>query len=153
MKQILIINGHPNPDSLCHAIVDAYQKGALEVGATCRVIHLCDLQFDPILKFGYRKRTELEPDLLIAQESILAASHIVFVYPNWWGTFPALLKGFIDRTFLPGFAFQYREGSPFWDKLLKGKTASLLITTDTPNWYNWLFYKRAGQKVMQNSVF
>ena len=57
------------------------------------------------------------------QQDILWADHLVFVYPNWWSTVPALLKGLIDRMFVPGFAFKYRENSPFWDKLLKGKTA------------------------------
>jgi NAD(P)H dehydrogenase (quinone) len=144
MKNILIINGHPNPDSLCTALAMSYHNGAVQSGAFSKLVNLYDLHFDPILRYGYRQRTELEPDLVQIQHDILQANHIVFVYPVWWATYPALFKGFIDRVFLPKFAFQYREKSVFWDKLLKGKTASIITTSDTPAWYNWLVYRNAG---------
>ncbi len=52
---------------------------------------------------------------------------------------PALLKGFIDRTFLPNFAFKYRKNSALWDKLLAGRSARLLVTMDSPPWYfKWI---------------
>ena len=97
------------------------------------------MDFNPNLQFGYRKRTELEPDLLKAQEDFKWADHIVWVYPVWWGSVPAIMKGFIDRVFLPGFAFKKREGSLFWDKYLTGKTARLICTMDQPTWYYKLF--------------
>jgi len=51
-----------------------------------------------------------------------------------------LLKGFFDRVFLPGFAFKYHEGKAFPDKLLRGRSAHLLVTMDTPPWYyRWVF--------------
>src|SRR5690606_10923772 len=62
------------------------------------------------------------------------------------------LKGFIDRTFLPGFAFKYREDSVWWDKLLAGKSARLIVTSDTPSWYNKVMYKQAGHNVMKNNI-
>ena len=144
MKNILIINGHPDKESLCSALAEAYAAGVKESGAEYNLLHLADLQFNPILQHGYRKRTDLEPDLLMARELITKADHLVFVYPIWWATEPALLKGFIDRTFLPGFAFNPRENSPLWDKLLTGKTARLIVTMDAPKWYNTLFYRNAG---------
>lgn len=68
------------------------------------------------------------------------------------GTMPAILKGFIDRIFLPGFAFKYRNHSSLWDKLLKGKTAHLIVTSDTPSWYNKLIYRSAGHSVMKRNI-
>lgn len=100
---------------------------------------MVDLTFNPILKYGYRKRTELEPYLVDALEKIKAAQHLVWFFPMWWYGVPALLKGFIDRVFLPGIAFEYLEGKPFPKKLWKGKTAHLIMTADTPRWYDWLF--------------
>lgn len=152
MLKILIINGHPDKGSFCFALAESYKKGADSSGVDCKLLNLIDLQFNPILTYGYRKISPLEPDLLQAQRDILDANHLVFVYPNWWATFPALLKGFIDRVFLPGFAFKYHEKGPFWDKLLKGKTARLIVTMDTPQWYYWLINKNAGYNAMKIGV-
>ncbi len=151
MKKILIINGHPDKKSLCHAFTDAYQKGA-QGTAEVRRIDLVDLQFDPILRYGYRVPHELEPDLLKAQQDILWAEHLVWVYPIWWGTFPALLKGFLDRVLLPGFAFKYHKTDPFWDKLLKGRTARVITTMDTPGFFYRIMYAYAGHKIMNRQV-
>lgn len=152
MKKILIIMGHPNKETLCGSLAESYKKGALKSGAEVREIFVSDLKFDPILHLGYKEIQDLEPDLVDAQELIKWAEHLVFVYPTWWATMPALLKGFIDRTFLPGFAFKYRENSSFWDKFLIGKTARLIITMDAPAWYNFLFYGNAGQKAMKRAT-
>jgi putative NADPH-quinone reductase len=153
MHNILIINGHPDKESLCTELANSYKRGAdSNKDIICDLIHLYDLDFDPILRYGYRQRTVLEPDLLKAQEAIMAADHLVFVYPTWWATFPALLKGFIDRVFLPGFAFKYRENSVFWDKLLKGKTARLIVTMDAPDWYYWLVNKSPGHNAMKKGT-
>lgn len=148
-KKILIIQGNPNPSSYCSALAMAYYEGAVQEGAEVRIINLHELIFNPNLAFGYSKRTELEPDLLEAQAAIKWADHLVFVYPTWWGTLPALLKGFLDRILLPGFAFKYREGSVLWDKLLSGKTARLIVTTDTPIWYNRFVYGQPGHRAMK----
>ena len=152
MKKILIINGHPDKESFCFELARKYKTGADSSGAECKIVNLIDLEFSPILEFGYRKRTELESDLLKVQDDILEASHLVFVYPNWWGTQPALLKGFIDRVFLPKFAFEYRENSLLWDKLLKEKTGRLIVTMDTPKWYYKLVSGSPGHKAMKKGI-
>ena len=139
MKKILIINGHPDPESLNFALAAAYKKGALASGAEVREIVIRDLKFDPNLSMGYRQRTELEHDLLEAWEKIQWCEHMVWVHPVWWGGLPAITKGFIDRMFLPGFAFQYRENSSMWDKLLKGRSARIITTLDYPIWYYRFF--------------
>jgi putative NADPH-quinone reductase len=152
MKKILIINGHPDKLSLCFGLAESYKKGAESTGAECKLVNLVDLKFNPVLMNGYRERTELEPDLLKIQQDIVDANHLVFVYPTWWGTYPALLKGLIDRVFLPQFAFKYREGSLFWDKLLKGKSARLIVTMDTPVWYYSLIYRSPGHNSMKKTI-
>jgi putative NADPH-quinone reductase len=152
MKKVLIINGHPDKESFCYALAAIYKKGADASGAPCKLVNLTELEFNPVLKFGYRHRTELEPDLVTIQHDISESDHIVIVYPNWWSTYPALLKGFIDRVFLPKFAFAYRDNSPLWDKLLTGKTARLIVTMDTPKWYYWLINRNAGHHAMKVGV-
>ena len=114
---------------------------------------ITDLIFNPNLQFGYQKRTELEPDLLDAWEKIKWADHLVWVHPVWWGGLPAITKGFIDRLFLPGFAFQYRENSVWWDKLLIGKTAHIITTLDQPSWYYWFAFGRPSVNQLKNPLW
>ena len=136
---ILVINGHPDPESYNWALAEAYTKGAQKSGAVVQTIQIGRLNFNPNLEYGYRKRTELEPDLLKAQEQLKWADHIVWVYPVWWGSVPAIMKGFLDRVLLPGFAFKKREGSLWWDKYFTGKTSRIICTMDQPPWfYRWI---------------
>jgi NAD(P)H dehydrogenase (quinone) len=152
MKKILIINGHPNPDSFNFGIAESYKKGAETSGAIIESITITSLNFNPNLKFGYQKRTELEPDLLESWEKIKRADHLVWIHPVWWGGLPAITKGFIDRLFLPGMAFQYRENSVWWDKLLKGKTAHIITTLDQPSWYYRFVYGRPSVNQLKKST-
>lgn len=151
-KKIVIINGHPNKDSLCSALADAYKKGALGSGADVREIIVADLAFDVNLRYGYTKRIELEPDLLDAWEKIKWADHLVWVHPVWWGGLPAITKGFLDRLFLPGMAFKYRDNSVWWDKLLTGKTARIITTLDQPGWYYRLMFGRPSVNQLKRSA-
>lgn len=144
MKKILIIDGHPNSESLCASLAKAYKEGSTSGNTEVKDLIIRDLNFNPNLQFGYQKRTELEPDLLKAWELIQWADHLVWVHPIWWGGLPAMLKGFIDRLFLPGMAFKYRENSVWWDKLLKGKTGHIIYTIDQPYWYYWLINGKPG---------
>jgi len=143
-KRILLILGHPSSESLCGALAERYAQSALAAGHEVRQLRLGELVFDPVLREGYRQIQTLEDDLSAAQSDILWAEHLTLVYPIWWGGIPALLKGFFDRVLLPGFAFKYRKGKAFPDKLLKGRTAHLLVTMDTPPWYYRLIYRMPG---------
>jgi putative NADPH-quinone reductase len=149
-KRILLILGTPKRDSLCHALAEAYSHGARSKSHVVRQLRLGEMQFDPILRDGYDQSQSLEPDLLEAQRLIHWAEHLVFVYPVWWGGLPALLKGFFDRVFLPGFAFRYRNRSQLWDKLLSGRSADLLVTLDTPRWYfRWIYGAPAHRQMVR----
>ncbi|AUC16114.1 NAD(P)H dehydrogenase [Tenacibaculum sp. SZ-18] len=139
---VLIINGHPDEESFNSALSESYYQGAKLSNTQVEVINLRDLKFNPSLQFGYRKRTELEPDLKVAVEQIKNTDHLVWVFPIWWGGMPAILKGFIDRTFLPGITFEIKEGKFQPKKLLKRKTARLIITSDSPRWYYRVFINR-----------
>ena len=151
-KRILVILGHPANESFCGALANSYVMGAKSAGNEVQLITLGSLSFDPVLHNGYAMIQKLEPDLVAGQAAITWAQHIVFVYPIWWGAMPALLKGFIDRLFLPGFAFKYREGSQFWDRLLSGRSAHLLVTMDTPPWYFRWVYRMPGHNQMKRTI-
>jgi len=101
---------------------------------------------------GFIKDTEPEPDILKAQELITRVNHLVWVYPTWWATMPALMKSFIEQTFLPDFAFKYKKSIKFvkWEKYLKGKSARLISTMDSPPWFYKLFIKDPGFKTLKD---
>ena len=149
---ILVINGHPDKSSFCQALADNYKLGCEQAGGNCELVNLADLNFNPVLKYGYNIKMELEPDLVQLQKLILEADHLVFVFPIWWGTYPAIFKGFIDRIFLPGFAFKYKSGSLLHEQKLKGKRATVITTMDTPRWYYFFFYKRPAYYSIKKSV-
>jgi len=129
-KKIFILLGHPDKDSFNCTLADEYQRGAEEAGHEVRRMNISDLQFDPILHFGYRVIQELEPDLKSFQENVRWSDHFVIFYPSWWSTMPALLKGLFDRVWIPGFAYHF-TGEFTWDKLLKGRSATMFVTSDT----------------------
>lgn len=152
MKKILIINGHPDKESFSFGLSEAYKKGAEKSNAEIKEINIRELTFNPNLEFGYRKRTELEPDLLDAQDKIKWADHIVWVYPVWWSSVPAIMKGFLDRILLPGFAFKKRENSLLSDKCLTGKSARIICTMDQPTWFYKLVYRSPSHNAMKKGT-
>lgn len=153
MKKILVINGHPTKNSFCNALSDTYAAEAVAQGNQLVVLNLYDLEFKINFKNGYSLREESEKDILLAQEKIKWAEHIVIVHPVWWGSVPALLKGFFDTALLPGFAFKYRKEGPWWDKLLSGKTGHIIYTADTPIWlYNYFFMAPSVTQIKKRTL-
>lgn len=141
LKNILVICGNPDHETFSGVIADSYQKGAEEKGHQVVRVNLGELNFDPILHKGYKEIQALEPDLLDLQDKFRLADHIVIVYPNWWSTMPALLKGLFDRFWLPGFAFNFNKQTKKIEKHLLGKTARVIILsgTHTPFMTWWQF--------------
>lgn len=90
MKNILIINGHPDSKSFNHALQKAYGQGATSAGHNVQEITLSEMSFSLKLQYGYRQRVEPEPELLQAWEKIKQADHLVWLYPTWWGGMPAI---------------------------------------------------------------
>src|SRR5690606_4879084 len=105
-----------------------------------RLIRLADLRFNPNVVVASIRRQPTEPDIEKVRNDLSWAHHIVFIYPTWWSTMPGLMKSFLDRILIPGFAFEEWEHGDGWTKLLTGKSAQLITTMDTPKWvYRWLY--------------
>lgn len=130
-KKIFLLVGHPDPDSFNQTLAREYERGALGVGHEVRFMSVGEMRFDPVLHHGYRVVHELEPDLVAFQENVRWAEHFVVFYPSWWSTMPALLKGVFDRAWLPEFAYKFTHGGNMWQKLLKGRSATMIVTSDT----------------------
>lgn len=140
MAHIAIIVGHARRDTYCEALGNAYKRGAEAGGHTAELFVLSRMSFDPILHEGFSQPQALEPELQAAQDAIGRAAHIVLIFPLWMGGMPAILKGFIERIFQPGFAMQRDEGDMRYTALLKGKSARIIMTMGMPApVYRWWF--------------
>ena len=136
---VLILDGHPDEGRLLNHLLDHYQR-SLSADASVVRINLRDLSFDLNLRRGYSTDQPWEPDLQRVGEALAACDHLAVGFPLWWGAEPALVKGLVDRLLLPGFAFKYHPENVWWDGLLAGRSADLIVATDTPNWYLKLVY-------------
>ncbi|WP_375056799.1 NAD(P)H-dependent oxidoreductase [Zobellella sp. DQSA1] len=149
---VLVILGHPRADSFCGALAEAFCQGARAAGVQLRRLDLSELDFDPHLHTPSPNDQPLEDDLCRARELLLWADHLVIVYPTWWGTAPALLKGFLDRLMAPGFAFRTCEGGIGYQGLLQDRSAQLITTMDTPPLVHRLLYRQPGKNALARAT-
>ena len=133
--RIHVLYAHPDNESFNGSLADAYCAAAASAGHEVRRRNLAELKFDPILHCGLRRVQPLENDLAAAQENLSWCEHFALFYPVWWGNVPALLKGFFDRTLYSQFTFRHDVNDPFWRKLLEGRSADIVTTSDaTASW-------------------
>ena len=140
-KQLVIIDGHPDPDPkrFCHALAEAYAEGARGGGHQVRSFTISSLDFPLLRSAGDWERSSPPGSLEAAQEAIGWADHLVFIYPLWLGSMPAMLKGFLEQVLRPGFAIKHGARS-LRPGLLKGKSARVVITMGMPAlFYRWYF--------------
>lgn len=134
---VLMLDGHPDGDRLTTHLLDAY---AAALPQSPDRLALRDLDFDPVLHRGYAEPQPWEPDLEALWARIESCGHLVLAFPLWWGSEPALLTGLWQRLLLPGRAFRYHDRDPWWDRLMRGRSADVIVTMDTPPAYLRLAY-------------
>ncbi len=145
-KNIVILLGHPDSGpTLSRELAEVYRDAARANGHKVKLFKLGDMAFDPILHKGYKTIQPLEPDLIKLQEAIKWCDHFVVIYPNWWSTMPALLKGLFDRMWLPGFGFGYYKTGimshfSMWKRMMRGKTARVFVLSGTHPIIIWLLF-------------
>jgi len=141
VTRIAIIQGHPDPAGghLLHAMADAYAEGAAGAAREVRRIEVAKLEF-PLLRTQVEfEAGTLPPALVQPRDDMRWAEHWVFMFPLWHGTMPALLKGFLEHIFRPGFAMEYRKDA-FPRRLLAGRSARIIVTMGMPVLlYRWYF--------------
>lgn len=154
MTRIALFQGHPDHSQahLCHGLADAYMEGAAEAGHELRLFDLATMDF-PLLRSQQEFEECMAPATVReAQEAILWAEHLVFIFPLWLGTMPALVKAFLEQVFRPGFSFERRAHRATRSRLA-GRSARLVVTMSMPALlYRW-YFRAHGIRGMERNIF
>jgi NAD(P)H dehydrogenase (quinone) len=151
VAHIVIIVGHARTGTFCEALGEAYARGAEVGGHQAKLFVTGRMTFNPILHEGFERVQPLEDDLQAAHDAIIAADHLVFIFPLWMGSMPAILKGFLERVFQSDLVGPSKQGK--FPKFLKGKSARVVITMGMPSLvYRWWFGAHA-LKILKHNIF
>jgi NAD(P)H dehydrogenase (quinone) len=149
MARIAVIVGHARHNTYCEALGRAYLRGAQAGGHEAKLFVTSAMAFDPVLHEGFERVQPLEKDLQSAHDAMLAADHLVIIFPLWLGTLPAILKGFLERVLQPDLVEPAKQGR--FVKLLKGKSARIIVTMGMPGFvYRWWFGAHAVKMLKRN---
>ncbi|MEW5421426.1 NAD(P)H-dependent oxidoreductase [Amorphus sp. 3PC139-8] len=153
-RSIALVQGHPdpNPDHLCQVLADAYCEGARGAGHEVAVIDVAKLDF-PILRCPAAFDNDPVPEVLVpAKEALLAADHLVVVFPLWLGTLPALTKGFFEQVLHRSDMFEDTNGRGWPKGRLAGKSARIVATMGMPAAvFRWWYFGH-GVRAFERSV-
>ena len=155
-RRVLVILGHPdgNPKRLCRALADAYSEGARSAGHEVRLLDIATLDF-PILRTAdeFTERP-LPVTLEDSAQAVQDAEHLVFIFPLWLGTMPALLKAFLEQVMRPGIAVAYPEAGKngFAKTLLRGRSARVVVTMGMPASFYRFWYLSHGVAGMRRNI-
>jgi len=153
-RKILLLQGHPDASAthFGHSLADAYERAAREAGHELRVIRIAALDF-PLLRSKAAWDAEAVPPMLqSAQDAIRWAEHIVLFFPLWLGGMPAITRGFLEQVLRPGFALALPAEGGLGVKLLKGRSARIVVTMGMPALvYRW-YFRAHSLKALERSV-
>ncbi len=152
-KNICLIQGHPHhdPAHFCHALGKAYEEGARSAGSKIEWLTLAsmDIQF---LRNPDDFAAPPPVEILEAQKKIKAADHVCIIYPLWLGTMPALVKAFFEQLSRHEFAISNNENSGWPRKMLKGKSARVVVTMGMPSAAYKIFFGAHGVKGFESAI-
>lgn len=153
----LIIYSHPDTEGHCSTILKNVENELNELKEKYEIVDLYKIKFDPILHedelYSAGKRKDSE-DVKQMQKKIKDSKNMIFIYPIWWNNYPAILRGFIDRVFVSGFAFRYekRFGNMVPVGLIKGKKATIFTTSGGSGLIFKYIQGSRGVKVLKNDT-
>lgn len=150
----------PHRRSFTAAVAAAAIRGATEGGHQVDLIDLAAEKFQPAMDradlVAWRQATAVDPQVLDYQRRLLAADHLVFVFPVWWEAMPAATKGFLDRVLTKGVLYEEipgARGNPFRNLMTNLRGVTVLSVMSTPGWaYRW-WYRDPLTKIMFRGTF
>jgi NAD(P)H dehydrogenase (quinone) len=150
----LVVTAHPDPNSLTLAVARQLAR-ALEPSSV-EIADLAAEGFDPRFTLADR-RTYLSgghfaPEVLAEQRRIDGADHLVLVFPVYWWSMPALLKGWIDRVFINGWAFDIDAENGMRRNLGRLTTHLIPVAGDDAGVYERHGYERAVRTQIEHGI-
>ncbi|HIP48521.1 MAG TPA: flavodoxin family protein [Lutibacter sp.] len=146
--KILIIIANPKIDSFSFAMANKYKELATAKEYEVEIIDLYRTKYQqPFFTYEHANELKITPEMDYYQNKISQADELVFVFPYWWGSMPAILKNFIDWNFSRGFAFEYVNSRP--KGLLLNKNVKIFTTTGAPSF----IYKITGANNRLKKMF
>ncbi len=133
-KSVCVLVGHPHDDGehFCRALAETYADGAVEGGHNVTQLNIAAMTF-PLLRDPKDFATDPPHDVLEAQRAIKDSEHVVVVYPLWLGAMPALVKAFFEQLGRNEFAIAANEDGGWPLKMLKGRSAHVIVTMGMPS--------------------
>lgn len=149
-----LVFAHPLPDGLGAHLCNRVSASLEARGAEIDRLDLYHEAFQPALTAGERRHYYAdplsEPDAAALQQRLAAADTLVLVFPTWWFGLPAILKGWIDRVWAPGFAFD--QGTPIKPRLTGLRSCLVVTTLGSPWWVDWLVMRRPVRRVLRTAI-
>lgn len=148
----LVVVAHPLNDSLCHALAHSATKALTVAGHDVQIEDLYQSGFVPALTFSERQSyysSTFDSAAIQSQVArLLSAEALVLVFPTWWFGFPAILKGWFDRVWAPGVAYDHATDlGPIKPRLHHLRNALAVTSLGSPWWVDrlvlWQPVKRA----------
>jgi putative NADPH-quinone reductase len=135
-----------------HALADAYAQSAKAAGHEVRRIDISELDLHPVRgNSDFLLGTPPEP-IQQCQQDVAWAQHIVILFPLWLGDMPGMLKVLFEQIARPGFAFSAAKGKALPRKLLKGRSARLIVTMGMPAFFYRWYYRAHSVKNLERNI-
>jgi putative NADPH-quinone reductase len=153
-KRVLIIDGHPDADRgrLVHALADAYAAGAASAGHEVRRIDIASLEFGSLRGNDDFLHGTPSPVIERCQQDLAWCNHVVILFPLWLGDMPGLLKILLEQVARPGFAFATGSGKGLPRKLLRGRSARIVVTMGMPAFFYRWYYRGHSVKSLERNI-
>lgn len=138
--------------SFSAALADRYAAVLRRVGIATRRVDLARMEVPACIASRQPDDGDMQGDVARFWQDLLWADHVVIVHPLWWGGMPAKLKALFDAVLQSGKAYRYEGRNPLPLGLLKGRSARLVVTSDTPGWFMALAYGNAHFRAVKNQI-
>ncbi|MBB5868808.1 putative NADPH-quinone reductase [Allocatelliglobosispora scoriae] len=155
--KVKVVLSHPYDGSYCYALTQSVLAGLARGNHEVDFLHLEEDGFNPVMSAedlrGYATGTAIDPKVHDYQQRTRDADYLVFIFPIWWELMPAVLKGYFDKVYLKGFAYEEGRGGRFTTPLTRTKGVTIITTMTMPGFLYRIWFGNAIQRAMIRGTF